>query len=453
MSATDLSNAFHREVGDQILSCSICFERYENEGYRRPKMLHCQHTFCLNCLTDWATRSVGNCIECPVDRKVTQLSEAGTEGLENNLVVIQMLDMYKESVGTLCAISASEIFSLDNFHAAARSCHICGNSLSDGCKSWGCSECQGFLCDECKVVHDRGIKYRAHTLIAIQYPSAPIAKASIVEAGVDSSEQKPAAAYQTQAHLEQLVQDIIGDRLRAAARQHTELKAQEQLIRGLVDMGFDFQDVVDAITVRHYTREGDVVGYCMDAATRREHAQEHQHLHLGPVALKQAAIPREPTDDDQLLEKVFTGYDPFFAEWLPLISELRGMGFPVVDILEAVIIRHVSTLELVTDFCLQKASQSPRRAACTVQMLRKHLQDRLAAEEKTSSDPVADAMVAAASASTALANITDKKIYRWKNWFIKHNVASELVHAWRADVSVTSWTQQGAIYFLITLLS
>ncbi|CAF2999698.1 unnamed protein product [Rotaria socialis] len=71
---------------ENLLQCSICLDRFQT-----PKVLSCQHTFCLICLQrtfNTQTRT----LTCPTCRKVTLLKQ-GPDELANNLLLINLMDV------------------------------------------------------------------------------------------------------------------------------------------------------------------------------------------------------------------------------------------------------------------------------------------------------------------------------------------------------------------------
>ena len=59
------------------MSCSICMEQYNNESHV-PKLLPCQHTFCLSCLTSMDKASIVETrITCPVCRSKHSIPRRG----------------------------------------------------------------------------------------------------------------------------------------------------------------------------------------------------------------------------------------------------------------------------------------------------------------------------------------------------------------------------------------
>ena len=71
----------------KVTECSICFERY-NAKNKIPKVLHCGHTFCLECLNKMKIKSK-NILECPICRK--KESFENTDDLSTNRVIYDLL--------------------------------------------------------------------------------------------------------------------------------------------------------------------------------------------------------------------------------------------------------------------------------------------------------------------------------------------------------------------------
>lgn len=71
---------------NDLLQCSICMEAFQISGRMKPKMLPCQHSFCLQCLRSMST---GMRIQCPVCRRdhVKAVDE-----LPFNLLLLQIID-------------------------------------------------------------------------------------------------------------------------------------------------------------------------------------------------------------------------------------------------------------------------------------------------------------------------------------------------------------------------
>ncbi|GAA6230490.1 soluble scavenger receptor cysteine-rich domain-containing protein SSC5D-like [Lates japonicus] len=73
------------------LECSICFSQFNNV-FRCPKMLHCKHTFCLECLARINVKSPEpSAIQCPLCRSLTPLPTLGLPKLTTDPDVLSYL--------------------------------------------------------------------------------------------------------------------------------------------------------------------------------------------------------------------------------------------------------------------------------------------------------------------------------------------------------------------------
>ena len=73
----------------EVLECSICYEQM-----KKPKVLPCQHTFCLNCLTNIADITAKK-VRCAICRSLHDLPSVCNEHefeLPNNLTLMAIID-------------------------------------------------------------------------------------------------------------------------------------------------------------------------------------------------------------------------------------------------------------------------------------------------------------------------------------------------------------------------
>ena len=80
--------SLQRALSEEI-KCPICFDRIAE-----PKMLPCQHTFCLKCLQDVAELNNPNTIDCPLcKREYVIPKEIGIRGFPDNRMMKSVLEM------------------------------------------------------------------------------------------------------------------------------------------------------------------------------------------------------------------------------------------------------------------------------------------------------------------------------------------------------------------------
>ncbi|CAK9293912.1 unnamed protein product [Gordionus sp. m RMFG-2023] len=81
------NNHFPFNQLEKLLTCPICLDRY-----RQPKLLPCQHTYCLECLENMADyyKRIVKCAEC---RTENILPYKGVETFPNNLTILSFLEL------------------------------------------------------------------------------------------------------------------------------------------------------------------------------------------------------------------------------------------------------------------------------------------------------------------------------------------------------------------------
>ncbi|XP_078678973.1 tripartite motif-containing protein 2-like [Branchiostoma floridae x Branchiostoma belcheri] len=116
------------DFDEEFLTCAICML-----NFRDPKILPCLHSFCRECLQEWATKQQP--LECPTCREPVRLPDQGVDGLRTNFYVNNLLDFAAAKKGAEPGVP----------------CQVCGGN-DEGSKSW-CADCAILLCEACTSVH------------------------------------------------------------------------------------------------------------------------------------------------------------------------------------------------------------------------------------------------------------------------------------------------------------
>ncbi|XP_043838315.1 E3 ubiquitin-protein ligase TRIM32 [Dromiciops gliroides] len=110
----------------EVLECPICLESFTEEVLR-PKLLHCGHTVCRQCLEKLLASSI-NGVRCPFCSKVTRITNLSL--LADNLTILKITD----------TAGLNEAMSL-------LMCRSCGRRLP----RQFCKSCGMLLCEPCKT--------------------------------------------------------------------------------------------------------------------------------------------------------------------------------------------------------------------------------------------------------------------------------------------------------------
>ena len=91
----------------ELVECGICSE----ELYTDPKDLPCRHTFCAECIKDWA----GKCQKattCPICRREFSIPVGGIASLPLNATIAKLVELSlvssREVKGLMCNVCADE---------------------------------------------------------------------------------------------------------------------------------------------------------------------------------------------------------------------------------------------------------------------------------------------------------------------------------------------------------
>lgn len=117
---------------DDHLTCAVCFE-----NYRRPHLLNCSHTYCLECIQGMKQKSVVTCPECRQQTNIKDIKKNFT--LENLVESLSKLDLSVSRQSSLNAINIPD------------KCQVCRKSKKE--VQWKCLSCETFMCLICKAGH------------------------------------------------------------------------------------------------------------------------------------------------------------------------------------------------------------------------------------------------------------------------------------------------------------
>ncbi|CAH1237785.1 TRIM2 [Branchiostoma lanceolatum] len=125
------------DFDDQFLTCSVCMLHF-----RDPRVLPCLHTFCRECLQEWATKQQP--LECPTCRTQVSLPDQGVAGLRTNFYVNNLLDFAAAKKGAGPGVP----------------CQVCEGNV-EGSKSW-CADCAKLMCESCTLLHRKFPLFEDH---------------------------------------------------------------------------------------------------------------------------------------------------------------------------------------------------------------------------------------------------------------------------------------------------
>ncbi|XP_038053618.1 E3 ubiquitin-protein ligase TRIM56-like, partial [Patiria miniata] len=143
-----MAEAATQTVLDKIskeLECPICFCRFKD-----PKMLNCQHSFCLKCLEKMVSRKK---IKCPICRKETQVPDGGVQKLSPSLLLSSLVDKVNKEEQALRHASSTR--------ATCESCEDGNEAVSR------CLDCKQNFCEKCQEEHNRLRNTKDHRIIEL----------------------------------------------------------------------------------------------------------------------------------------------------------------------------------------------------------------------------------------------------------------------------------------------
>ncbi|CAH1249841.1 TRIM3 [Branchiostoma lanceolatum] len=129
------------DFDERFLTCPVCLLHF-----RDPRVLPCLHTFCRECLQEWATKQQP--LECPTCRTHVSLPDQGVDGLRTNFYVNNLLDFAAVKKGAGPGVP----------------CQVC-EGREEGARSW-CVQCAVLLCESCTITHRRFPAMKGHQIVS-----------------------------------------------------------------------------------------------------------------------------------------------------------------------------------------------------------------------------------------------------------------------------------------------
>jgi len=123
------------EQFDQLLTCCICLDRY-----RTPKLLPCQHSYCLDPCMEGLVDYVKRQVKCPECRAEHRIPYNGIQGFPTNYTLTKFLELHADITGELPDPNADAIMSR---------CNVCSEKAYVN----PCAHCDKKCCDTCRDAH------------------------------------------------------------------------------------------------------------------------------------------------------------------------------------------------------------------------------------------------------------------------------------------------------------
>ncbi len=83
------------EEFDKLLSCAICRKRFNN-----PKLLPCQHSFCMEPCMEGLVDYVKRLVKCPDCRAEHRIPYNGIQGFPTNYTLQKFLELHTDITST-----------------------------------------------------------------------------------------------------------------------------------------------------------------------------------------------------------------------------------------------------------------------------------------------------------------------------------------------------------------
>ncbi|CAG0891240.1 unnamed protein product [Cyprideis torosa] len=132
------------EQFDQLLTCPICLDRYKN-----PKLLPCQHSFCLDPCMEGLIDYVRRQVKCPECRAEHRIPYQGITQFPNNVTLQRFLEIHADITGELPD---------PNLGQTMERCGVCSERSFVSV----CAHCEKKICHDCKEGHMQVLRREIH---------------------------------------------------------------------------------------------------------------------------------------------------------------------------------------------------------------------------------------------------------------------------------------------------
>ncbi|XP_055921453.1 RING finger protein nhl-1 isoform X2 [Eupeodes corollae] len=123
------------EQFEQLLTCCVCLDRYRN-----PKLLPCQHSFCMEPCMEGLVDYVRRQVKCPECRAEHRIPYQGVQAFPTNVTLQRFLELHIEITGELPDPTSGQVM---------ERCNVC----SEKAYLSPCAHCDKKICEDCKSAH------------------------------------------------------------------------------------------------------------------------------------------------------------------------------------------------------------------------------------------------------------------------------------------------------------
>ncbi|XP_045536383.1 RING finger protein nhl-1 isoform X2 [Papilio machaon] len=123
------------EQFESLLTCCVCLDRFRN-----PKLLPCQHSYCMEPCMDGLVDYVRRQVKCPECRAEHRIPYQGVQGFPTNVTLQRFLELHAQIAGELPDPTAGQVM---------ERCNVCSEKAYCAL----CAHCDKKVCDDCKSAH------------------------------------------------------------------------------------------------------------------------------------------------------------------------------------------------------------------------------------------------------------------------------------------------------------